>query len=142
MSSVEDVSCRDTWSRLSANADAVLIDVRTQAQWAFVGLTDLSSIGKQPVLIEWQSFPDSRVDPRFVDKLTAALKETGAGKDTELFFLCRSGGRSRMAAEAMTSAGYARCMNIAEGFEGPLDGTRHRGVASGWKAAGLPWAQG
>jgi rhodanese-related sulfurtransferase len=56
-------------------------------------------------------------------------------------FLCRSGVRSRAAAIAMTRAGFSRAYNIAGGFEGDLDGERHRGAANGWKAAGLPWKQ-
>ena len=139
---VEEVGCRETWARLEANPSAVLVDVRTQAEWAFVGLADLSRIGKEPILIEWQSFPDNRVDPRFAERLDALLKERGFGRDSEVHFLCRSGGRSRMAALVMIGAGYARCCNVTEGFEGPLDETRHRGSRSGWKQAGLPWVQG
>ena len=72
----------------------------------------------------------------------AALGATRAKKDAELFFICRSGVRSRMAAEAMANAGYGRCRNVADGFEGPLDANRHRGQVAGWKSAGLPWVQG
>jgi hypothetical protein len=41
----------------------------------------------------------------------------------------------------MTGAGYSRCFNVSEGFEGRLDPERHRGLVEGWKAAGLPWTQ-
>jgi rhodanese-related sulfurtransferase len=74
--------------------------------------------------------------------MTKALDAAGASKDSELFFICRSGARSRMAAEAMANAGYRRCRNVADGFEGPLDADRHRGQVAGWKAAGLAWVQG
>lgn len=139
---VENVPVQDAWGRLGANADSLLIDVRTRAEWAFVGLPDLAGAGKRVLTCEWQSFPDNRIDPSFVDRLSQMLDASGARKDTELFFLCRSGGRSRMAAEAMTAAGFSTCRNVAEGFEGPLDGSRHRGKVAGWKAAGLPWVQG
>ncbi|MHA1113507.1 MAG: rhodanese-like domain-containing protein, partial [Alphaproteobacteria bacterium] len=56
-------------------------------------------------------------------------------------FLCRSGARSMAAAMAMTALGHTDCRNIVEGFEGDLNGDHHRGEASGWKAAGLPWEQ-
>jgi rhodanese-related sulfurtransferase len=137
-----DVSVRDTWERLARDEKAVLVDVRTMAEWAYVGLPDLSSLGKQPVLVEWQTFPDNRVDTRFAERLSELLEAAGAGLDTELFFICRSGQRSRMAAQAMAAAGYRACRNVAGGFEGPLDASRHRGQVAGWKAAGLPWAQG
>jgi rhodanese-related sulfurtransferase len=102
----------------------------------------LSSIGKRPVLVEWQDFPASRVNQAFVDRVTEALTAIGANKDSELLFLCRSGGRSLSAARAMTAAGYTRCRNVADGFEGPLDPNRHRGSLGGWKARRLPWVQG
>ena len=139
---VIDVPVAQTWSSLSADPRAVLVDVRTRAEWAFVGLPDLSEIGKPVVTVEWQTFPDSRIDAQFSERLGAALQSSGVNKDDEIFFICRSGGRSRMAAEAMTAAGYKRCRNVAEGFEGPLDDSRHRGQTAGWKASGLAWVQG
>jgi rhodanese-related sulfurtransferase len=140
--SVEDVAVAAVWARLEADPGTVLIDVRTRAEWAFVGLPDLERVGKRVVTVEWQTFPDSRVDAAFVPRLTALLDAQGVKKDSELFFICRSGARSRAAADAMTAAGYTRCRNVADGFEGPLDASRHRGTAAGWKAAGLPWVQG
>jgi rhodanese-related sulfurtransferase len=141
-SHIQDVPVKEVWERLVADPAALLIDVRTRAEWAFVGLPDLSAIGKRPLLVEWQTFPDNRIDPQFAVRLAGMLKAAGASEDTELFFICRSGGRSKMAAQAMMAAGYPRCHNVADGFEGALDADRHRGRAAGWKAAGLPWAQG
>ncbi len=139
---IVDVQVQDVWARLKQDAGSVLVDVRTRAEWAYVGLPDLSSIGKQPVLIEWQTFPDSRVDSGFADRLTKILDEAGVDRQSEVFFICRSGARSKAAAQVMTTAGFAACRNVADGFEGPLDTNRHRGRTAGWKAAGLPWAQG
>ncbi|MDX2156591.1 MAG: rhodanese-like domain-containing protein [Hyphomicrobiaceae bacterium] len=141
-SSPENVSVRSVWQRLTENADAVLIDVRTRAEWSYVGLPDLSAIGKQALLVEWQSFPDGRPNESFVDELAGQLSQLGTSTETELYFICRSGVRSLAAAQAMQRAGYTRCFNVAEGFEGPLDDRRHRGSRSGWKADGLPWVQG
>ena len=137
-----DVAVTDVWTGLKADARAVMVDVRTMAEWAFVGLPDLSSIGKRLLTQEWQTFPDNRMDPAFGKKLDATLSAAGVTKDDEIFFICRSGGRSRMAAEVLSAEGYRRCRNVADGFEGPLDATRHRGKVAGWKAAGLPWMQG
>jgi rhodanese-related sulfurtransferase len=132
----------ETWSRLKGNSGSVLIDVRTIAEWAYVGLPDLSSIGKRPVLVEWQGFPDDRLNTAFVERVAEALNPLGADRDTELHFICRSGQRSMKAAQAMAAAGYTRCRNVADGFEGPLDANRHRGQLGGWKSKGLPWTQG
>ncbi len=139
---IVDVDVQAVWERLQQDAGSVLIDVRTKAEWSYVGLPDLSSIGKRPILIEWQSFPDGRVDPDFADRLSKMLDEGGVDRQSELFFMCRSGARSKAAALAMTAAGFAACRNVADGFEGPLGADRHRGKTAGWKAAGLPWAQG
>jgi rhodanese-related sulfurtransferase len=139
---IADVTVSDTWGHLKTDKAAVLVDVRTRAEWAFVGLPDLSSLSKRPILVEWQSFPDNREDPQFAERLTSALSEAGVQENTPVFFICRSGGRSKRAAEVMAMAGFRHCHNVADGFEGPLDGDRHRGLVGGWKAAGLPWVQG
>jgi len=125
------------WKILTENKGAVLIDVRTRAEWNFVGFPELASIGKQPTLLEWQLFPTMQPNSEFV----SALESTIASKDTPLLFLCRSGARSAAAARAMTAAGFSMCINVAEGFEGPLDAQGQRGSAAGWKASGLPWRQ-
>lgn len=139
--SVENVPVEAVWRRLAEDRDSVLIDVRTRAEWTYVGIPDLTSLGKELVLVEWQGFPDSRPNPAFVEDLRRELAARGASSSTELYFICRSGVRSLAAAQAMTNAGYTRCFNVAEGFEGPLDNTRHRGARAGWKAQRLPWAQ-
>lgn len=138
---VENVPVTVVWERLGSDPGSILIDVRTRAEWAYVGVPDLSEVGKSPMFIEWQTFPDNRVDPEFGGRLKVALDERGAGVDHELFFLCRSGVRSHSAATLMAGNGYRRCRNVADGFEGPLDGQRRRGRISGWKSAGLPWVQ-
>jgi rhodanese-related sulfurtransferase len=125
------------WKILGEVGEAVLIDVRTRAEWNYVGVPDLASLDKKPGLVEWQVFPSMQVNPEFVDALSGAL----ADKAVPLLFLCRSGVRSVAAAKAMSAAGYSMCFNVADGFEGPLDAQGKRGATRGWKAAGLPWRQ-
>ena len=139
---VDNVDVEATWQALASRPGSQLIDVRTRAEWTYVGIPDLGPIGKRAVLVEWQTFPDQTVDPRFVERLAGELKAVGAQLDDDLFFICRSGGRSLAAAKAMAEAGYQACHNVAGGFEGPLDDDRHRGSVGGWKTAGLPWLQG
>ena len=133
-----DLSAAAAWALLSGDREAQLVDVRTMAEWNFVGLPDLSGIGRKVHCVEWQSFPSMAQNPSFVAQAEAAR---GARKDVAVLFLCRSGARSRAAAIAITAAGYARAYNIAGGFEGDLDQNHHRGTESGWKATGLPWKQ-
>lgn len=136
-----DISAQEAWRVLSENPKAVLVDVRTRAEWSFVGLVDLSHLGKEPLLAEWQSFPTMSVNQDFAADVAKTLGDD-ASRDAPILFLCRSGARSRAAAIAMTKQGFVHSYNIAGGFEGDLDEARHRGARNGWKAAGLPWAQG
>jgi len=138
---VDEVDVETTWKTLQSSPRAQLIDVRTRAEWTYVGIPDLTPLGRRAVLVEWQTFPDQAVDPRFAERLAGELKALGVGKDDHLFFICRSGTRSLAAAKAMAAMGYSACHNVACGFEGPLDDERHRGALAGWKAAGLPWQQ-
>ena len=138
---VTNVPVTEAWERLKRDPKAQLVDVRTKAEWNFVGVPDLTSINRDAILLEWQSYPEGAAVDDFVGRCGPMLSSAGAGRETEVFFLCRSGARSLNAARALATAGYANCRNISEGFEGPLDEHRHRG-SQGWKAAGLPWVQG
>ena len=132
-----DVSSKEAWDVLESDAEAVLVDVRTDAEWNFVGIPDLSDLNKGPILIQWLTFPDSNINPQFAEQLEA----TGVDKNAKILFLCRSGQRSAAAARLMTSHGYTQCFNVSDGFEGDPDGERHRSTLNGWRFSGLPWTQ-
>lgn len=136
-----DIGIAEAWDMLNATPTAQLVDVRTIAEWNFVGLPDMESLGRRVHCIEWQAFPTMQPNPDFVADTSQAVEAAGANRDTPVLFICRSGARSRSAAIAMTRAGFTKAFNVAGGFEGDLDGERHRGRTSGWKAAGLPWKQ-
>ena len=134
---VDNVSPRKTWEALKNDPNAQLVDVRTDAEWNFVGVPDLAAAGKQAVLLPWQVYPAMQRNPKF----EAQLSEAGFTPEHRIYFLCRSGVRSLAAAEAARAAGFPNVYNIADGFEGPPDGAGHRGVTAGWKADALPWRQ-
>jgi len=136
-----DATPLETWEALRNDAGATLVDVRTAAEWSYVGLPDVSAIGKNLHRVEWQGFPTGALNPAFVETLGDALQTADVPRDAPIYFICRSGARSASAAAAMTVAGYARCYNVAGGFEGARDEKGHRGTVEGWKAAGLPWVQ-
>jgi rhodanese-related sulfurtransferase len=133
-----DLRPADAWALLKEDPKAVLIDVRTAPEWGFVGLPRLDGLGKETLCISWQAYPDMARNADFAAEVAAK----GVGKDQPVLLLCRSGARSKAAAMALTQAGFGPCYNVAEGFEGDRDGDMHRGSVGGWKAAGLPWAQG
>ena len=134
---VENVPPKRVWEALRSNPKAQLVDVRTDAEWNFVGLPDLASVGKQVVPIQWQVYPSMACNTEFVEQ----LKQVGFTREHHIYFICRSGQRSQAAALAAQDAGFPHTYNVAEGFEGGLDASGHRGVSQGWKAAGLPWRQ-
>ena len=138
-----DLTPRAAWDLLEKEKDAVLVDVRSRAEWTFVGVPSLMRMAKAPLFVAWQNYataPDGRAqmipNGEFAASILAAVP-----KSVPVVFICRSGGRSRAAAIAMTGLGYARAYNLAGGFEGDKDSDGHRGRAGGWKADGLPWTQ-
>jgi len=108
-----------------------LVDVRTQAEWDWVGRIPGA------VEIELMQYPASELNPHFIDELARQVS-----KDAPVMFICRSGGRSHNAAMMAGEAGFTRCYNVLEGFEGDKDAAGHRGNRGGWRFAGLPWTQG
>ena len=110
---------------------AKLVDVRTRAEWDYVGKIPGS------LLIEWQAYPSSLLNPEFLNQLQAEVS-----KEQPVMFICRSGARSNSAAKRATEAGYTRSYNILQGFEGDKDAEGHRNSSGGWRFAGLPWTQG
>ena len=133
-----DLTPQQTWDMLSEFPKAQFIDVRTNAEFVYVGNPDLSALNKEVVQVYWQVFPAMDVNSDFI----AEIGETISDKESPLLLICRSGVRSLYAAEALTAAGYKECYNIAGGFEGDKNPQGHRGGVNGWKVAGLPWKQG
>ncbi|MGD1255261.1 rhodanese-like domain-containing protein [Mycobacterium seoulense] len=134
-----DITPQQAWQLLSDNPDAVLVDVRTDDEWRFIGVPDLSSLGREVVFIEWNT-SDGRHNPNFTDELCDRVPDADADAERPVVFLCRSGNRSIGAAEAATRAGITPAYNVLDGFEGHANPAGHRGE-SGWRAIGLPWKQ-
>lgn len=121
---------QEAW-QLHAAAAATLIDVRTSAEWEFVGRVP------DTMLIEWRRLGEQNPNAAFLAHLRVHV-DPGAA----VLFLCRSGVRSHHAAQSAARAGFGRAYNILEGFEGDLDRAGQRGNLGGWRLAGLPWIQG
>ena len=109
--------------------DAVLVDVRTDAEREWVGFIPGA------ITIAWKQWPGMHVNEAFEAQLQAAVP---AGKKVVL--LCRSGVRSIAAARCAAALGL-EAYNILEGFEGDPDDQAQRGVRGGWRLHGLPWRQ-
>ncbi|MDO5753226.1 rhodanese-like domain-containing protein [Arthrobacter sp.] len=124
-----DLAPAAAWEHLVAGA--VLVDVRTEGEWAHIGVPDTSTLDGEPVFIQW-NLGSGTNNPQFLSDLQAAVPT-----DKPLVILCRSGARSIAAAEAATAAGYT-AYNVLEGFEGVPDRYGDR-VVNGWKNSDLPW---
>ena len=128
---IENLNPRQAWDLLQQNADAVLVDVRTKLEHAFVGHPPGA------LHIAWKEAPDWQVNTKFVVEVEKVVPDRNA----PVLLLCRSGQRSLDAAKALEAAGYKQLINIVDGFEGPLDQHNHRGTLGGWRFNGLPWEQ-
>ena len=114
MSYAGDLNPTEAWKLLNQDQSAQLVDVRTRPEWMFVGLPDLTSLGRRAVLQSWQVFPAMEVDANFVAELAQQLPDMEA----PILFICRSGGRSRAAAAALTAAGLSALLQRGRGLRG------------------------
>ena len=134
---VQNVAPTQTWEALAQDPAARLVDVRTDMEWTTIGVPDLTTAGKEAILISWQVAPAMQRNPGF----EAQLRDAGLEPDHRIYFLCRSGVRSMAAAVAALAAGYKHVFNVADGFEGPPDSSGQRGTTAGWQADNLPWTR-
>ncbi len=126
------VTPEEALALLAADPSVKLVDLRTQAERDWVGRVAIPE--PQHLAVQWSLYPGGAKNPDFLEQLSQQ-----ASTDQVLLMLCRSGVRSRFAAEAATAAGFAHCYDILEGFEGDRDGAGHRKSIGGWCKAGLPW---
>lgn len=115
----------------------VIIDVRTEPEWKYVGQPDITGTQAQLLNLSWMHYPDYALNSRFITE----LQEKVTDKNTPCFFLCKVGGRSLQAANAAAKAGYSNSFNILHGFEGETDRNGQRGHINGWKAQACAWVQ-
>ena len=116
------------WQWVQAG-NAVLVDVRTDAERAWVGQVPGAKV------VAWKQWPQMRMDPDFDTQLQAVVPS-----GSKVLLLCRSGVRSVAAAQRATELGL-QAYSILEGFEGDLDANGQRGKLNGWRYRGLPWQQ-
>jgi len=123
---------KEAYAFLNENPEALLIDVRSEIEYLFVGHP------KGAIHVSWNDGPDWEVNPHFVGEIK---KLAGHGTDRPIVLICRSGNRSVSAGEALVEAGFQNIYNVLYGFEGELDENHHRGTINGWRHDGLPWEQ-
>lgn len=135
---IKEISPLQAWDILQSNPNAVLLDVRSQMEFDYVGHPTgavFAAIKEPP---GWENMPD------FVDRAKKALQQSRPAvpqEDLVVLALCRSGARSMLAAEELSDQGFAEVINIAEGFEGDKNENNQRNSVNGWRFHQLPWEQ-
>ena len=122
--------------RLQNNPQALFVDVRSKAEYKYVGFPENS------ILIPWIDDPDWEPNPEaFSDAVMQELDGCENLSDTEIILICRSGFRSNEALKCLENKGFTQVSHVASGFEGDLDENDHRGNLNGWRHDGMPWSQ-
>ena len=122
--------------KLQNNPQALFVDVRSKAEYKYVGFPENS------ILIPWIDDPDWEPNPvAFSDSVMQELDGRENLLNTEIILICRSGYRSNEALKCLENKGFTQVSHIASGFEGDLDENDHRGNLNGWRHDGMPWSQ-
>lgn len=136
---VKSLTPRQAWDLVQENPRAVMIDVRADMEYLFIGHP------KGAIHVSWIDLPDWKVNPNFVSEVRKVMLG-GLSCDNEsgcapIILICRSGKRSLEAGNALINDGFTEVYNVLEGFEGDLDDAHHRSTLGGWRFHGLPWEQ-
>ena len=122
--------------RLQDNPQALFVDVRSKAEYKYVGFPENS------ILIPWIDDPDWEPNPEaFSEAVMQELDGRENLLNTEIILICRSGFRSNEALKCLENKGFTQVSHVASGFEGDLDENDHRGNLNGWRHDGMPWSQ-
>ena len=134
-----NLSPKQAYQLLHDDPRAVLIDIRSNMEFLFVGHP------KGAVHVPWIDEPDWEVNPHFVTEVRQVMLGGVVCEGEEgcapVILICRSGKRSLDAGKKLLESGLKEVYHVDEGFEGELDDDHHRSSVGGWRFHGLPWEQ-
>lgn len=143
--SVISIDPMEVFKIIKSDQNSVIVDVRTVEEFNFAGYIDLSQLkdsGNQLLMLPLKLYPEMNYNQKFQETLEGFLKNYfSSPSEVKIFFICKTGGRSKEAATYFSNLGYKNCYNINNGFEGDLNEQNQRGKINGWKASNLPWRQ-
>lgn len=123
----------------AAPGKTVILDVRTQEEYAFVGHAPMAH--NVPIMLLNPTGEKISMKPNavFVSGIKMRFSE-----DATILVMCRSGARSAMAVNKLAEAGFKNVYNIVDGFEGgkvknPASYYHGKRMVNGWKNADAPW---
>jgi rhodanese-related sulfurtransferase len=140
----------DEAAMMLADPSVTLVDVRTRAEVAFLGLPKRANVNiPMMVFTEFSEFDPEKgtykleTNDFFGEEFVAYAEANGIGPNDPIILICRSGSRSAKAANKLTEIGFTQVYSMLDGYEGdkaadgPAAGQR---VVNGWKNAGLDWS--
>ena len=138
------VTAEEAYDMWKANPDhAYILDVRTPEEFYFVGHAEMArNIPVGFIKYQWDAEKNEPVfapNPDFISSV-----QSNCTIDDTLLLVCRSGGRSALAVNALAEAGFQNTYNIIDGMEGdkvedPGSAFHGKRMKNGWKNTGLPW---
>ena len=138
------ITAQEAYQAWQKNPEQVkIVDVRTVGEYVFVGhapmAVNIPLLLLEPEKAYYAKKPQLPLNAKFVEEVGKRYKKT----DT-LMVICRSGGRSAVAANILAKAGYKNAYTVIDGFEGDklkVEGSYNNGkrVVNGWKNSGAPW---
>ncbi len=138
------VTAEEAYEMWKADPDHVkILDVRIPEEYIFVGHPAMArNIPLLFVRYAWdvdKNQPVVAPNPEFISSAMGAFDPADA-----LLVICRSGGRSALAVNALAKAGLLNAYNITDGFEGdkvddPESAYHGKRMKNGWKNSGSPW---
>ena len=111
--------------------DTYLVDVRTIAEYVFVGHPEMAY--NIPLTFWDERSIQNVANETFIEDIKARFKPG----DT-LILISRSGNRSVYAQRMLRREGFQKLFNVRDGFEG-RKGSQGLRTLNGWKNAGLPY---
>ena len=125
---------REAYAAATGPEDALLVDVRTRAEWTYVGVPVLEGAHHDVAFVEWSTFPDGQVNERLRRRGARRGARAGAPGLPAVPLRRALEGRRRRADRGRVSARRSTCSRASRAR---TTTTGHRTVA-GWKVAGLP----
>jgi rhodanese-related sulfurtransferase len=159
---VKKILSIEAYDQLNTVPDTYLIDVRTRAEYQFVGHPNNAYLFPYMFLTNKVIKSDEKYEYQFNQKNKDFIEEISKvfKKTDNLLIICRDGIRSALAAKELIDNGFKKVTVITDGFEGPefpsfdnpdlhkfyrlkaklnkLDSYLHR-RHYGWQYWGLPW---
>lgn len=137
------ITAEESIALLAEREDVALVDVRSPAETMLVGYPTAADVNIPFKMIDPEYPFNARKgrymmmdNPDFLNGMKTFIAESNP---SAVLIICRSGGRSARAVDALADAGIETpAYTVVDGFEGDMSADGKRSV-NGWKNAGGAW---